>query len=92
MKVINPKLLAQRIEAHAAEDLAQGRVGGLAISVSQNGQSVYRACHGTTIPGGTEPVTDKTIYRMASMTKPVVALAAAILIEEGALSVDAPIE
>ncbi len=92
MKLLNQALLAERIDARAAEDLAMGRVGGLAISVSQNGQSVYRACHGMTIPGGTEPVTDKTIFRMASMTKPVVALAAAILIEEGKLSVDAPIE
>lgn len=92
IKHIDPERLAERIETRMKADMDEGHVWGTAVSVCQNGQSLYRRCFGTTVPGGGVPVTDRTIYRMASMTKPVTALAATMLIEEGRLSPDTPIE
>ena len=92
MQTLNRELLKHNIETRMEADLASGRVGGAAISVRQNGESAYRACFGTTAVGGTAPVTDRTVFRMASMTKPVTVIGALILAEEGKLSLDAPIE
>lgn len=92
MQIIHSATLEHLLRTRAEEDIASGRLGGIAISVCQNGKTVFRDGFGTTVPGGGVPVTDKTIYRMASMTKPVTALMAAMLIEEGKLSPDDRIE
>lgn len=40
MKNLDATALARRIEERAAADLAEGRVGGVAISVSQAGREL----------------------------------------------------
>jgi CubicO group peptidase (beta-lactamase class C family) len=65
-------------------------VSALAI---RNGQVVYQNQFGrsfiNTVPGGQDlPVTDRTLYRIASISKLVTSLAVMRLIEEGKLSLD----
>ncbi len=44
---------------------------------------IYKKCFGTVSANNTEPVTENTIFRMASMTKPVTAAAILILVDRG---------
>ncbi|MGH6964214.1 MAG: serine hydrolase domain-containing protein, partial [Phenylobacterium sp.] len=46
---------------------------------------------GTQGPGQTAPMTDETIFRVFSMTKPIVSVVAMTLVEQGKLDLDAPV-
>ncbi|MBQ9735295.1 MAG: beta-lactamase family protein [Clostridia bacterium] len=86
MKTIDQEQLAAAIEARAASDLAEGKISGASVLVSQHGAECYRAYFGTTVPCGDVPVSARTLYRMASMTKPISTAAALIAVERGLLS------
>lgn len=77
----------QRLDSAMAGHVERGTVPGLVTLVSRRGET-YVTAHGTTAVGGTEPMRRDTIFRIASLTKPVTAVAALILIEECRLSLD----
>lgn len=83
---LNKELLKTNIDNAAQYDFDNQKVFGSAYSVMQDGEIVYEKCYGTTSPDTQEPVTDTTIFRLASMTKPITAVAALILVERGLLS------
>ena len=84
MRYIDQNTLKERIEARSKEDISSGRVGGIALAVRQNGNVAYESCFGA--------ASSKSLFRIASMTKPITAVASLILIEKGLLSLDDPIE
>lgn len=86
MKKLNKSELKSRIEEVARYDLDNQKVFGSAYCVMQDGETVYKGCFGTTTPDGGDPVTDRTLFRLASMTKPITAVAVLILVERGLLS------
>ena len=68
----------------------RGQVPGLVTLVSCRGE-VYVDSFGTLTAGGKSPVQRDTIFRIASMTKPITAAAAMILVEECKLRLDEPV-
>lgn len=88
MKMLNKDLLKSNIEKAALYDFENNKVFGSAYCVIQGEDEVYKKCFGTVSLNSTEPVTENTIFRLASMTKPVTAIAILILIERGLLSLD----
>lgn len=91
MKLINPEILKSNIRAAAEYDLSADKLYGSAYIVIQKNEVVYKECFGTTSPSTTTPVSEKTIFRIASMTKPVTAVAALILSERGLISLSDPV-
>lgn len=81
-------LLKNNIEKAALYDFENNKVFGSAYCVIQGSDVIYKKCFGTVSADNTQPVTENTIFRMASMTKPVTAAAILILIERGLLSLD----
>ena len=71
MRLLNPAKLQVNVEKRAKHDLEEQNISGISLIVKQNGETVYRNCFGTTVPGGKTPVTPNTLFRMASMTKPI---------------------
>lgn len=69
----------------------RGEVPGLVALVHRHGQTHVVAL-GTTEVGGDRPMAADTIFRIASLTKPVTAVAAMILIEECRLRLDDPVD
>ena len=65
-------------------------VGGLGL-VARGDQIVYAGTWGQRDREKQLPMTDDTIFRIYSMSKPVTSVAAMILVEEGKLGLDAPI-
>lgn len=92
MRILNADCLRANIEGRIAKDLEENNVSGVSLIVKQNGETVYRNCFGTTVPGGDTPVTPDTLFRMASMTKPITGVAAMRLVEQGKLSLDDDVE
>ncbi len=86
MNKLNKELLKTNIEKIAFYDFENNKVFGSAYCVIQGDDVVYKKCFGTMSADSTEPVTENTIFRMASMTKPVTAVATLILVERGLLS------
>jgi CubicO group peptidase (beta-lactamase class C family) len=72
-------------------EVAKGSLPG-AVWLRARGDEVAVDAVGVTAVGGTEPMRRDTLFRIASMTKPLTAVAVMILVEEGKLVLDAPAE
>ena len=92
MKSIELNRLNRNIEEIALYDLREHNTFGSAYYVSQQGKIVYQKCFGKVTPNGCLAVNENTIFRMASMTKPVTAVAILILVDRGMLSLDTPVK
>ena len=68
----------------------RGDVPGLVALVSRRGE-VHVDAIGMKAIGGSEPMRRDTIFRIASMTKPITAVAAMILVEECKVRLDEPV-
>ena len=90
MRTLNAKLLKETLDARVSGDVQRGTVGCAALLVQQNGETVYENFFGEQSPG--VPVNRKSMFRMASMTKPITGAAISILLERGLLNLDDPVE
>src|SRR5512143_2055314 len=74
-----------------AEHVAHDRVGGVAWLASRGGD-VEVGVAGHLTRGEEAPVRRDSIFRIASMTKPIAAVAALLLVEECKLRLDDPVD
>ncbi len=72
-------------------DVQSGKIPGAYLMIGRKNQVAFAQGFGVQGPGQTTPVTDETIFRIFSMTKPVVAVTAMTLVQEGKLDLDAPV-
>ncbi|MBS0505097.1 MAG: beta-lactamase family protein [Proteobacteria bacterium] len=80
----------QRIDRFLDERYLQsGRFKGMQLLVSRDGQPVHFANFGSMREG--RPVANDTLFRIASMTKPVTSVAFMQLVEEGKVALDDPV-
>lgn len=87
MRIINRDLLELRIDSSLKCDLADSKIAGAALYVSQNGEIIFNKAVGISNREG-QPVSQSTLFRLASMTKPITACATMLLSERGLLSLD----
>ena len=73
------------------QDVQAGIVPGAVLLVARDGQVLYRKAVGRQDPTGSAPMTMDSIFRVYSMTKPIVSVAAMSLIEEGRMSLGDPV-
>lgn len=90
MKILDEKRVRDNVERRINEDIASGRVGGASVIVKQCGRIVYKGCLGKSNDSG--PLTDKALFRLASLTKPVTTAAILKQIDMGLVSIDDPLE
>ncbi|MGY1669631.1 serine hydrolase domain-containing protein [Geodermatophilus sp. SYSU D00710] len=83
--------LVQDVAQVVGRAVAAGAVPGAAWRVARDGE-VARGAAGTHTPGGDDAVTPDTVFRIASVTKPVVAAAALTLVDDGTLGLDDPVD
>jgi CubicO group peptidase (beta-lactamase class C family) len=88
----------QRIEKHFQRYVDDGRLAGWLATVSRHGRLAYTArCGQRDIEGTADtegsglPVTDDTVWRIYSMSKPITSVAAMMLYEEGAFELTDPV-
>jgi CubicO group peptidase (beta-lactamase class C family) len=80
-----------RLHVIMAGHVSRGQVPGLVTLVSRRGEVNLEAI-GTMAVGGSAPMQRDTIFRIASVTKPVTAVAAMILVEECKIRLDDPVD
>jgi CubicO group peptidase (beta-lactamase class C family) len=72
-------------------DIEKGRIPGAVIAIARHGKLVYFETFGFRDKANNVAMTKDTIFNIASMTKPMVALAALQLVERGQLVIDDPL-
>jgi CubicO group peptidase (beta-lactamase class C family) len=68
----------------------EGSIGGLAVALVKDGELIQRFC-GFADADENVPVTEETVFEAASLGKPVFAYAVLKLVDQGVLSLDAPL-
>ena len=81
----------KRLEEVVGGHVDGGGVVGASWLVARGGE-VHHGVAGTLEDGGGPPVAEDTIFRISSMTKPVTAIAALILVDECTLRLDEPVD
>lgn len=74
--------------ASIAQSMAELRVPGVSVAVINNGKIEWARAYGVVEAGSNRPVTTATLFQAASISKPVSALGALYLVEQGKLSLD----
>src|SRR5580700_2362797 len=74
-----------------AGHVERGEVPGIVTLIARRGE-VHVDAIGTKTLGGSDPMRRDTIFRITSMTKPITAAAAMILVEECKLRLDDPVD
>src|SRR4051812_29405639 len=90
MSGFDPRRLA-RLRDVIAGHVEADRVGGVAW-LAACGDDVEVGVAGHLTRGQPEPVRRDSVFRIASMTKPVLAAATLLLVEEGTLRLDDPVD
>jgi CubicO group peptidase (beta-lactamase class C family) len=70
----------------------EGKIPGAVALVVRHGKVAYQTTVGYRDVGTKTPMTADTIFAIASMTKPVTCIAAMMLVEQGKLGLDDPVE
>ena len=86
----NPEKLA-RVGDYLRDQVAQGKIPGAILLIQQHGKPVYHEFFGVRDVATKAPMTDDTIFRLFSMTKPITSVVVMQLIEEGKLRLDDPV-
>lgn len=81
----------ERIAAIFKEEIDQGRLPGAVIMIARKGQLVYSNALGFQDKETKKPMSYDSIFRIYSMTKPLVSVAAMILAEEGKIQLTDPV-
>ena len=83
----------ERLEPVLLNLMKEQKIPGLAIGIVEDGRLVYARGFGVMMLGAaTHPVTPKTLFHMASITKPFVATSVMQLVEKGKIDLDTPVK
>jgi CubicO group peptidase (beta-lactamase class C family) len=81
-----------RIAAHLdSRYIAPGKIAGCQVAVGRRGRLAYHAALGLRDRERNVPIGDDTIFRIYSMTKPIVSIALMRLFEQGMFQLDDPV-
>ena len=84
---LNKTTLTKNIDEIAQYDFDNNKVFGSAYYVYDNGETLEK-CYGNMSLNSDMPITNTTLFRLASMTKPITAVATLVAMEKGFLSLD----
>jgi CubicO group peptidase (beta-lactamase class C family) len=80
-----------RIGQWVQGEVAAKRIPGAVVMVVRDGKVAYFQAVGQQDPARPDPMSRDSIFRIYSMTKPMVSVAAMMLVEEGKLLLEAPV-
>ena len=86
----NPDKLAKVTEFFANE-VATGKISGANVLIQQRGKPVYHEIFGVQDVASKAPITDKTIFRLSSLTKAITSVIAMQLIQDGKIRLEDPV-
>src|SRR5438132_394043 len=72
-------------------EVATGKIAGANVLIQQHGKPVYHETFGVQDVVSKTPITDKTIFRLSSLTKAISAVVAMELVQDGKIKLDDPV-
>jgi len=78
----------ERVSDYMRNEVATGKIPGAIVLIEQHGHPVYDEKFGERDVETRQPITDDTIFRLYSMSKPITSVAAMMLVEDGKLRLD----
>ncbi|MBM3806172.1 MAG: beta-lactamase family protein [Actinobacteria bacterium] len=81
----------KKIDEHFNRYVDSGRLAGYTVVVARHGKVAHFGMYGHKDSQAGTPITDDTMYRIYSMTKPITSLALMILVERGLLQLTDPV-
>jgi len=85
-----PEIAEHDMKARVSEILNRWPAVGLAVGVVRNGRLEFFCGHGVADIASNTPITENTVFRIASITKTFTAIAVMQLWEQGLVDLDAP--
>lgn len=73
------------------EGVDKGEIPGAVVMIARNGRLVYERAFGFASAANRTPMTTRTLFRLASMTKPVTSVAVMQLVDQGRVTLQEPI-
>jgi len=83
--------LKQKVDAVIDQAIAENRIVGAVVLVSQDGKIVYRRAAGLVDKETRKPMQVDALFRLSSVSKPIVIVTALALVERKQLSLDDPV-
>ena len=81
----------KNIDKHFNRYVDEGRLAGYAVAVARHGKVAHFGMYGHKDSETGAPITDDTMYRIYSMTKPITSIALMMLVERGLLQLTDPV-
>ena len=72
-------------------EVATGKIAGANVLIRQRGKDVYHETFGVQDVVSKTPISDKTIFRLSSLTKAITSVVAMQLIQDGKIKLDDPV-
>jgi CubicO group peptidase (beta-lactamase class C family) len=82
----------KQLETVISRFMAANSIPGVSVAVVENGAVEWTAGFGSADLENSVPATSHTLYRLASISKPITATAALLLWQQGKLDLDAPVQ
>lgn len=83
--------LSARVDRHIDRTLSEQRLVGTVTLIAASGRVIYRRAAGLLDRESRLPMPESAIFRLSSLTKPMVTAAALSLVEDGRLSLEDPV-
>jgi CubicO group peptidase (beta-lactamase class C family) len=87
---LDPQRIEQ-VDGYFRNEIAAGHLAGAVVLVQQHGRPVLLQSFGVRDVATQVPMTADTIFRIYSMSKPITAVAAMMLVDDGKLRLDDPV-
>ena len=81
----------ERLAQAIRRDVDEGRMPGAVVAIARRGKIVYHEAFGFSDKAANRPMAKDSIFALASMTKPMAAVATLMLVEEGRLLLNDPV-
>ena len=80
-----------RLRAQTKADIESKRIPGAVLLITRNGKIAMHEAFGFQVRSSAKPMKKDSIFRIASMSKPITSVAIMILAEEGKIDIGAPV-
>ncbi len=87
-ELVEMKEVFERYEQWLDEQMAESKTVGAAVAVTYKDQIAFIKCYGTRKLGSGEPVDEHTVFRLASVSKPVTGVLTGVLAQEQIIDFD----
>src|SRR5215472_6105591 len=81
----------KRVGDYFRNEITTGKIPGAVVLIQQHGKPVFFESFGVRDVATKAPMSEDTIFRLYSMSKPVTSVAAMMLVDDGKLALDDPL-